>query len=188
MLRAASESPTTPRAWPGRFRARKNKKPGFSCEGARRLWIFYRLVILSEAKDLCSRRHNAEVLRFAQDDTCILRGTILEFHMRPQARHHNRPPVAVVAGIVDVLYSGSDINSAPKVQRVIRFDDVLPPVVQPSIAQQETVPAIGQIDLVILLDPVRHKGNTGTILLAMPQRAIHTYALVEGRIDFGVGK
>src|SRR6202521_437087 len=108
--------------------------------------------------------------------------------MSPQARHHHRPSVAVIAGVDDVLHSGSDIDSAPDVRCVIRFDDVLPAVVQLSIAQEETVPAVCQIDLVILLDAVRHEGNAGTVLLAMPLRAIYSYALVECRINFGVGK
>src|SRR5208337_1472311 len=112
----------------------------------------------------------------------------LELHMSPQARHDHRPPVAVVDGIVDVLHSGSKIDSAPKVYRVIRFDDVLPAVVQPSIAQQETEAAIGQVYLVILLDPVRDEGNAGAVLLAMPFCAVHPYAPGEGRINFSVGK
>src|ERR1700686_167516 len=112
----------------------------------------------------------------------------LEFHMSPQARHHHRPPVTVVAGIYDVLYSGGDIDSAPNVCSVIRFHDVLPPIVQLSVAQEEPVPAVCQIDLVILLDAVRHEGNAGTVLLAMPLRAIHPDTLVEGRINLSVGK
>src|SRR5216683_1092311 len=103
--------------------------------------------------------------------------------MSPQSWHHHRPPVAVVTGIDDVLCSGSEIDSAPDVCRVIRFDDVLPPVVQLSIAQEETIPAVCQIDLVILLDAVRHEGNAGAVLLAMPLRAIHPDTLVEGRIN-----
>lgn len=108
--------------------------------------------------------------------------------MSPQARHHHRASVAVVTGIDDVLYSGSDIDSAPNMCCVIRFDDVLPPVVQLSIAQEKTVPAVCQIDLVILLDAVRPKGNAGTVLLAMPLRAIYSYALVECRINFRIRK
>jgi hypothetical protein len=108
--------------------------------------------------------------------------------MKPERRHNYRAPVAVVAGIIDVLHSGSDIDSAPNMRRVIRLDDVLPPVVQPSISQQETEAAIGQIHLVILLDPVRHERNAGTVLLAMPQCAICPDTLIERRINFGVGK
>src|ERR1700675_652655 len=83
----------------------------------------------------------------------------LEFDMSAEARHHYRPPVAIVAGMDDVLHAGSDIDSAPDVCCVIRFDDVLPPVVQLSIAQEETKPAVRQIDLGILLDTVRNEAN-----------------------------
>src|SRR5713101_3379608 len=102
--------------------------------------------------------------------------------MSPQARYHHRPPVAVVTGIDDVLHSGSDIDSAPDVCCVVRFDDVLPPVVQLSISQEETILTVCQIDLVILLDAIRNEGNAGAVLLAMPLRAIHPDTLVEGRI------
>ncbi len=88
--------------------------------------------------------------------------------MKAQARDYDRAAVAVVAGIVDVLHSGSDIDSAPNVGGVVRLDDVLASVVQPSITQQETQAAIGKVDLVIFLDAVRHKGNAGAVLLAMP--------------------
>src|ERR1700674_5862773 len=108
--------------------------------------------------------------------------------MSPEGRHHHRASVAVVTGVDDVLHSGSDIDSAPDVRCVIRFDDVLPPIVQLSIAQEEAKPTVCQIDLVILLDAVRHEGNAGTVLLAMPLRAIYSYALVECRINFRVRK
>ena len=108
--------------------------------------------------------------------------------MQSEGRHHHRPPITVVAGIDDILHSRSDIDPAPNVCRVIRFDDVLPPVVQLSVAQEETKPAVCQIDLVILLDAIRHEGNAGTVLLAMPLRAIYPDAFVEGRINLGVGK
>src|SRR5260370_14757506 len=98
--------------------------------------------------------------------------------MSPQARYHHRPPVAVVTGIDDVLHSGSEIDSAPDVRCVIRFDDVLPAVVQLSVAQQEAVPAVCQVDLVILLHAIRDEGNAGTVLIAMPLRAIYPHAIV----------
>src|SRR5208282_5202894 len=79
-------------------------------------------------------------------------------------------------------------DSAPNVRRVIRFDDVFPPIVQPAIAQQKTETAICQIHLMIFLDAVRDEGNAGTVLFAMPERAIHPYALVECGINLGVSK
>jgi hypothetical protein len=74
--------------------------------------------------------------------------------MRPQSRHDNRPSITVVTGIINMLNSGSDINSTPDMSRVIRFDDIFPPVIQPSIAQKKALAAIGEIYLVIFLDPI----------------------------------
>src|SRR5580704_2319469 len=90
-----------------------------------------------------------------------------ELQMRPKRRHHHRPAIAVVTWIIDVLHSGSDIDSAPNVCGVKRFDDVLSPVIEFSVAEEETEPAVRQVDLMIFLDPVCHEGRAGTILLAM---------------------
>src|SRR5208283_5840347 len=65
--------------------------------------------------------------------TCCHEPRLLELNVCPERRHHYRPAVAVVAGIVDVLRPRSKIDSAPHVQRVIGFHDILPPVVQPAI-------------------------------------------------------
>src|SRR5580658_3432055 len=116
------------------------------------------------------------------------RELLLEFHMSPKGGHNDRPPVPVVAGIVDVLHSRSDIDSPPNMGRIVRFNNIFPPIIQSAIAQQEALPTIGQIHLMIFLNPVRNKGNTSPILLAMPERAIHANPLVESGIDFGVGK
>src|SRR5271155_3408013 len=108
--------------------------------------------------------------------------------MRAKTRHHHRPAVAVVAGIVDVLHPWSHIDSTPNVYRVIGFDDVLPAVAQPSVAQKKTKPAVGQIFLVILLDAIGNKGNASAVLLAMPQRALGPNALIKSRINLSVSK
>src|SRR5260370_4415709 len=112
----------------------------------------------------------------------------LELPMQPQRRHHNRAPVPVISGINNVLHSGSDIDSAPNMRGVIRFQDVLPPVIQPAIAKQETEPAVRQIGLVIFLDPVRYESHASAVLVPMPFRAVHAHAFGEGRIDFGISK
>ena len=88
---------------------------------------------------------------------------LLELHVRPEGGHDYRPAIAVVAGINDVLNAGSQIDSAPDVCRVIRFEDVLPPVVQPSVAKKEAVTAVRQIELVIFLNPVRYEGDASTV-------------------------
>jgi len=112
----------------------------------------------------------------------------LELQVQAQRGHYYRSAVPVVAGIVDVLHSGRHVDSAPNVRRVVGLDGVLPPVIQLAITQEETKPAVRQIDLVIFLDPVRYKGYPGSVLLAMPPRAIHRHALRDRQIDFGVGK
>jgi hypothetical protein len=96
--------------------------------------------------------------------------------MQPEGWHHYRPPVAVVAGVVDVLHSGSDIDSAPNLCHELRFDDLLPSVVEPSIPEQETLLAIRQIHLAIFLDTVRHEGDSGTVLPRVGRGRSHTAA------------
>jgi hypothetical protein len=95
----------------------------------------------------------------------------LELHVCAQGGNDSRAAVAVVAGIDDILHSGSEIDSAPDVRRVIRFDDILPPVVQTSIAQQEAHPAMRQVNLVILRDRVTRQRQPRAIIAAMPQGA-----------------
>src|SRR5260370_315944 len=112
----------------------------------------------------------------------------LELPMQPQRRHHDRSAVPVVARVNNVLHPRSDIDPAPNMRRVVRLHDVLPPVVQLAIAKQEAFPAVGQIRLMIFLDSVRYEGQPGTVLLAMPFRAIHPHALGEGRFNFGVSE
>jgi len=72
-----------------------------------------------------------------------------------------------------VLHSRRNIDSSPDVRRVIRFNDVLPSIIQPAVAQQKSKAAIGQIYLMIFLDSIRHERNTRAVLRAMPERAIH---------------
>jgi hypothetical protein len=84
------------------------------------------------------RPESNKTVFFLTTDTCEPLELRLELNVCPERRHHYRPAVAVVAGIVDVLRPRSKIDSAPHVQRVIGFHDILPPVVQPAIAEQKT--------------------------------------------------
>ncbi len=72
--------------------------------------------------------------------------------------------------------------------RVIRFQDVLPRVIQPSVAKQEAVTAILQVDLVIFLDAIRNKGHASAVEFAMPFRSVPAHALGERQINLCVGK
>src|ERR1700752_5384986 len=99
--------------------------------------------------------------------------------MRPQSRHDNRPSITVVTGIINMLNSRSDIHSTPDMSRVIRFDDIFPPIINPPNAQKKAIAAIGDIYLMIFLEPILHEGNARQILFAMPERALRAYALIE---------
>lgn len=91
----------------------------------------------------------------------------------------HRSAVAVISGIVDMLSAGREVNPAPDVCCVIRFEDVLSPVPQASITEQETFSAVGQIDLMVFLNSIGHERNPGAILLAVPKRAVGADPLIE---------
>ena len=57
----------------------------------------------------------------------------LELHVQAQRRDENRPTVAVVARIVDVLQSKCRIDAAPRVKRVVGFNNIFTAVVQAAI-------------------------------------------------------
>ena len=108
--------------------------------------------------------------------------------MGAKAGHQHRPTVAVVAGVIDVLHGGCEVDAAPRVHGVIRLDNFFAPVAEPAIAEEKTVPAIGEIRLMIFADRVGDEGNSGSILLAMPPCAIGADAFGESLIDFGVSE
>ena len=58
----------------------------------------------------------------------------LEFEMQAQRWRQHRSPVAVIAGIVDVLEPKGRINPPPDMQRVIRLDDIFAAVIEPPVS------------------------------------------------------
>ncbi len=62
--------------------------------------------------------------------------------------------VAVVAGVVDVLQAGCEVDAAPDVDCVVGFQDIFAAVVEGAIAEQEAEAAVGEVILVVLLDGV----------------------------------
>src|SRR6267154_3891033 len=108
--------------------------------------------------------------------------------MSAERWHHHGPAVTVVTGVVNVLESGRQVDAPPNVRCVIRLENVLSPVAQPAIADQETVAALGKIILMILLDSIGNEGQAGTVLLAIPLRAVHAQTFGHGQVDLGVGK
>src|SRR5260370_693868 len=113
---------------------------------------------------------------------------VLELDMRAQCRNQHRAAVAVVAGVRDVLHTGSEVNAAPGVDCVVRLDDILAAIVQFAIAENEAKAAIGEVGLVIFANCVGDECDSSAVLLAMPPYAMRPQSSGEGLIDFGVGE
>ena len=88
--------------------------------------------------------------------------------MGAERGHQHRAAVAIVAGIDDVLQAGREVDAAPDVDGVISLQNIFAAVVELAIAEEKAEAAIGQVGLVILLDGVRDKRESGAILFAMP--------------------
>ena len=112
----------------------------------------------------------------------------LEIDVGAEAGDEDWAAIAVVAGIVDVLEAGGEVDAAPGVNGVVRLDDVFASVVKVAVAEEKTEAAIGEIGLMILLDGVGDEGDASTVLFAMPPCAGGTKAFGEGLVDFGVGE
>jgi hypothetical protein len=69
--------------------------------------------------------------------------------MQAQGGRKHGAAVAIVTGVVYVLHVERCKNSAPYVQRVKGFHNVLAAIVQVAIAQQESDAAQGQILLMV---------------------------------------
>jgi hypothetical protein len=69
------------------------------------------------------------VVQAVESITLSLLGSFLKLHMSSQGGHYDRPTVSIVAGVVNVLHSGSDVNSPPNVRRVIRLENILSPII-----------------------------------------------------------
>src|SRR5260370_4296683 len=69
---------------------------------------------------------------------------------------------------------------------VVSLQNILPPIMQLSIANQKSIATIGEIELMILLNAIRHEHHARAVLLAIPLRASHPHTLLEGGINFGV--
>src|SRR5450631_4442859 len=91
-----------------------------------------------------------------------------EFQMHPQSGHADGTPVAVIARIVDVLVIDSEIQPSPSVDGVEGFLDGFAAIVQSTVAEDESQPAICQVVLVVRPDPVGDESCAQAIEAAMP--------------------
>ena len=60
-------------------------------------------------------------------------------------RDEHGAAVAVVAGVVDVLQAGGEVDAAPDVDGVIGLQDIFAAVVQGAVAEKEPKTAIGEV-------------------------------------------
>src|SRR5271166_1568305 len=113
---------------------------------------------------------------------------LLELDVGAEGGDEDGTAVAVVAGVVDVLQAGCDIDAAPDVEGVVGLQNIFAAVVQLAVAEEKTEAAIGEVGLVVLLDGVRYKSDSCAILLTMPPGAVRAQSAIYGLIDFGVSE
>src|SRR5260370_37570427 len=110
----------------------------------------------------------------------------LELQMQAQRRHDYRSPVPVISGIVDVLQPERGINPSPHVECVVGLDDVLTPVSQPPVAQQEAQASQREVLLMVSRDAVRIKYQTGAVEFSMPRLAVDAGADLHFLVHFRI--
>src|ERR1017187_9399590 len=111
-----------------------------------------------------------------------------EFQMHPQSGHADGTPIAVIAWIVDVLVIDSEIQTSPGVDGVEGFLDGFAPVIQSTVAENESQPAIREVGLVVSADSVRDEGRSQAIEAAMPACSLGIDAELQSAVGLGVGE
>ena len=113
---------------------------------------------------------------------------ISELDVSAEGGDDYRAAVAVVAGVVDVLQAGGEVDAAPDVDGVVGLENIFAAVVEMAVAEKESDAAVGEIVLVILLDGIADEGQARTILLTVPPGAARSHALGKCLLDFSVGE
>src|SRR5260370_21818591 len=79
------------------------------------------------------------------------------------------------------------VGAAPRVQCVVRFDDIFAAIVETAVAQDNHEAAKSEILLVVARDSVGHEGEAGAIEPSAPAHSTGPEAEQDGFVDFGVG-
>src|ERR1700758_1298216 len=108
--------------------------------------------------------------------------------MQPESGNQHGPAIPVISGVYDVLESGCDVDSPPKMRGVVALHYVFTPVAERAISEQKSQPAVCQIFLVALGDRICDKRDAGAIVLAMPPCAIRPDPAGERLLYLRVGK
>src|SRR5215831_3205998 len=110
------------------------------------------------------------------------------FDVKPETQNRYRPPVAVVAWIGDVLVIDRERDPAPDVGCVIGLENLLEPIVQRPIAQNEAQASQGEIPPVIARDSVHHECHTGLVRPPAPGSAAYVATNLASTVNLRVGE
>src|ERR1051326_2939567 len=104
------------------------------------------------------------------------------------SQQRSRTAIAVIAGIRNVLIIDRPPKLPPKVERVVGLEDFFQPVIQPAIAQNESLPAQFQIAPVIPGNSVGDEGGADLIQWTVPRLASKVGANGGAAVNFCVGE
>src|ERR1700733_11941252 len=83
----------------------------------------------------------------------------------------DRTAIAVVAGIVDVLYVKGEEETPPCMEGVVAHDNIFTAVGKVAVAKEEAEAAVFQVILVVFFDGIAGEGGAEFVGAAMPARA-----------------
>src|ERR1700676_540290 len=79
--------------------------------------------------------------------------------------------VAIVARVADVLRIDGSEKTAPHVQRVVTFQNILAPIIQVAVAEDKAEAAEGQVLLMVARNSIGNEGQARTVQLSFPFRS-----------------
>ena len=115
------------------------------------------------------------------------RGAPSEVGVKPDAVEVDRSPVAVVAGIPDVLIVEAHPQARQRVPAVVGLEDVLRAVVELSVAKKEPQAAELEVGAMATGQTVHIDGRADSVAVASPQSTVDEHAGGERTIDLGEG-
>src|SRR5262245_13388140 len=105
--------------------------------------------------------------------------------MRPHGPYGDRAAVAVVSRVVDPLEVDAHDDPLADLQAVVRLDDLLVPVAQRSVADDEAQAARSQIVAVGIRQTVEDDGQSETVLRPAPARPFPDQARSHRSVNLG---
>lgn len=79
--------------------------------------------------------------------------------MKPEGGHKHGTAVTIVSRVDNTLQARSHVDATPNVCGVIGFDNVFAAIVERAVTNEEAVPSISAVGLVILRNCIRETLN-----------------------------